>query len=291
MSDIHRWGAVGASVFLLHCGGGGSDGTDEASSIGDAAGADNSGALLVNEHEATRIAGHFASRGREIEFTARGTAPLAGDVRVRVGALSYDVHYDYAERSVRADGHGGAIDRPTLRALRGAIDGLLEYLGPGEPGSALHEQMLTASLSLLRDSGGMPLDGQTFDLGATQPLAHAETDSDESLVEKSLEDDGIACIQNGEWYPVSFDYGETTVVDADVQAGSRNCNGQCGPACTQLTPWRMWTLDCLEHDTCCAVTDGDAECWTPLGECGDEYDAAMKDFLRGYEPLRKHCGG
>lgn len=277
MIDIHRWGAVGASVLLLHCGSGAADVTELA---GEAAGADGSGALLVSEQTDARISGRFSSDGREIEFVARGTAPLAGDVQLRVGALSYDVHYDYETGAVRADGHGGALDRPALSTLREAIDGLLEYLGPSQPGSALHEQMLTASLSLLRDSGGMPLEGQTFDLGAAQPL-----------VEKSLDDDGIRCIQNGEWYAVSFDSAETALVDADVQAGSKDCNGQCGPGCAQLTPWRMWTLDCLEHDTCCAVTDGDAECWTPLGECGNEYDAAMKDFLRGYDPLHKHCGG
>ena len=280
MIDIHRWGAVGASVVLLRCG---SSGTS------DAVGADGSGALLVSEHEDARISGRFAARGLEIQFTARGSAPLAGDVQVRTGALSYDLHYDYEQREVHSDGHGGALTRPALRALRGATDGLLGYLGPVQPGPALHEQMLLASLTLLRDSGGMPLDGQTFDLRAAAPLSSSKADA--PLLDKSLQDDGIRCIQSGEWYPVSFDYGETTVLGADVQAGSKDCNGQCGPACAQLTPWRMWTLDCLEHDTCCAVTDGDAECWTPLGECGGEYEAAMKDFLRGYEPLRKHCGG
>jgi hypothetical protein len=283
MIDMHRWGAVGVSALLLHCA---SAGAGDAGGVDDAAGADDSGTLLVSEHEEASISGHFAAQGRKIEFTARGTAPLAGDVQVRVGALSYDVHYDYERGAVRANGHRGAIDRPALHALRGAIDGLLRYFGPDEPGSALHEQMLTASLSLLRDSGGMLLDSQTFDLGATP-----ERGQGGGVVDKALDDDGVACIQSGEWYSVSFDYDQTTVVDADVQAGAKDCNGQCGPACEQLTPWRMWTLDCLEHDTCCAITDGDTECWTPLGECGDEYEAAMKDFLRGYDPLRKHCGG
>ena len=75
-----------------------------------------------------------------------------------------------------------------------------------------------------------------------------------------------------------------------LQAGIYECNGQCGPYCTQLQPWRMWTLDCLEHDACCNVTSDDS-CWTPLGECGDEYDAAMGDFLKGFAPFSKHCGG
>ena len=290
MIDIHRWGAVGASVVLLHCGVSGSSGTNEADGSGEPAGTHGSGALLLNQHDDARISGRFSSEGREIEFTARGTAPLAGDVQVRVDALAYDVHYDYAARQVRADGHGGAIDQPTQRALRSAIASLTEHLGPSQPGSALHEQMLMASLSLLRDSGGMTLAEQRFDLGA--PVEHsASSGVVDSVVEKSLDDDGIQCIQSGEWYAVSFNYGDQTVIDADVQAGSKDCNGQCGPACAQLTPWRMWTLDCLEHDTCCAVTDGDTECWTPLGECGDEYEAAMKDFLRGYDPLRRHCGG
>jgi hypothetical protein len=295
MRDIHRWGAVAASVLLLRCGSStsssGGNGAGETGGTGDAAGAVGSGTLLLSEQQDASISGHFASRGRELEFSARRTAPLAGVVQVRVGALSYDVQYDYEQGVVRADGHGGALDRPALHALRAAIDSLRAQLAPGEPGSALHEQMLTASLSLLHDSGGMSLDSQTFDLGTAQRPVGAEMGAEQPLVEKSLDDDGVRCIQHGEWYPVSFDYGEALVLDADVQAGSKDCNGQCGPACAQLTPWRMWTLDCLEHDTCCAATDGDTECWTPLGECGDEYEAAMKDFLRGVDPLRKHCGG
>jgi hypothetical protein len=131
----------------------------------------------------------------------------------------------------------------------------------------------------------MPLEQKAFDLGSPS--------NDDGLgdeIDKSIDDDGIQCIRSGQNYFVSFDYGDTTVIDGELQAGVYECNGQCGPYCTQLQPWRMWTLDCLEHDACCNVTSDDA-CWTPLGECGDEYDAAMGDFLRGYAPFSRHCGG
>jgi hypothetical protein len=53
----------------------------------------------------------------------------------------------------------------------------------------------------------------------------------------------------------------------------------------------MWTLDCLEHDSCCSAIGDGTTCWTPLGECGDEYVHAEADFLRGFDPFRSHCGG
>jgi hypothetical protein len=270
--DLGRWALVATSIAALHCG------------------PDSSSTLLVAERNGERVSGRFEAEGRAIEFVAQGSDPLAGDVQLGIGALRYDVHYDFEARdggrAVVADGHGGAIDRASPAALLAAIGALTHYLGASREDSPLHEQMLPAALSLLRDSGGMPLQPTRFDLGPKQGTGAAESGE----VDKSLGDDGIRCIQSGTSYLVSFDYGETTVIDQVVEAGVDECNGQCGPTCTQLQPWRMWTLDCLEHDTCCDVTSPDS-CWTPLGECGNEYEAAMGDFLRGFDPFRKHCGG
>ena len=94
MIDIHRWGAVASLCLLLHCGNSGSSATDVTELAGEAAGIAGSGALRVDEQTTARISGRFSSEGREIEFTARSTAPLAGDVQLRVGSLLYDVHYD-----------------------------------------------------------------------------------------------------------------------------------------------------------------------------------------------------
>ncbi len=229
-----------------------------------------------------RVEGRFEQDGQVIEFSSERTGPLTGDVRIDSGALRYELHYDYDARQVVTDGHGGALQYEMQRPLREAIEQLSAQLGSSGREPPLHEGMLLAGLSMLHESGGMPLELQTFDLG---PEASSAGD-----VDKSLDDDGIQCIRSGGIYYVSFDFGETTVLDTEVQAGSYECNGQCGPYCTQLQPWRMWTLDCLEHDTCCNATSDDA-CWTPLGECGDEYEAAMGDFLRGYAPFSRHCGG
>jgi hypothetical protein len=130
---------------------------------------------------------------------------------------------------------------------------------------------------LLADSGGMPLRRQVFELAPSE-------------VDKSLGNDGVTCIERDSTYAVSFDAAGNSTVDAPVTADAEDCNGRCGPGCTALTPWSMWTLDCLEHDTCCGAT-GDAACWTPLGECGDEYVDAETDFLRGFDPFSPHCGG
>jgi hypothetical protein len=233
--------------------------------------------LVIEQQTDSRIAGLYAADDRRIEFSSEGSSPWAGDVAIRAGSLTYDVHYDYEGREVVADGHGGAIDRNTQRLLGAALERVSVQLGKSDPTLPLHEQMLFAGLALLEESAGMPLPRMVF------PLDHAPVD-------KSLGNDGVTCIERGASYAVSYDDGSSVVVDQPVTSNASLCNGQCGPECTQLTPWVMWTLDCLEHDTCCGATSDDP-CWTPLGECGDEYGDAEADFLRGFDPFGQHCGG
>jgi hypothetical protein len=260
------------SFATLHCGAEQGQGARE---LGSASG-------LVSVQTEQQIQGSFEQDEQVIRFSAVSTAPLAGDVRVDVGPMRYEVHYDYDAREVVADGYGGALAYEAQRPLLEAIAAVAEHLERDGREPWMHERMLHAGLGMLSDSGGMPLERKVFDLGPPERQG--------GEVAKSIEDDGISCIQSGETYFVSFDFGDTTVIDGELQAGAFECNGQCGPYCTQLQPWRMWTLDCLEHDACCNVTSDDA-CWTPLGECGDEYDHATADFLRGYAPFSRHCGG
>jgi hypothetical protein len=248
-------------------------------------GGDAGQALVVEHQSSERIAGRFTADGTVVEFAAASSAPLVGDVGITVGSLTYDLHYDYAARTVVADGHGGALDRPTHELLRDVVAGVAEYLGPSsaqplEPGQQLplQEQMLYAGLVLLQESGGMPLSRLVFELETGE-------------VDKSLGNDGVTCIERGSTYGVSFDESSGTTVDDPRTADVEECNGKCGPGCAPLTPWAMWTLDCLEHDACCSRTDESLVCWTPLGQCGDEYVDAEADFLRGFDPLSSHCGG
>jgi hypothetical protein len=237
---------------------------------------------LVTEQSDDHIEGWYSADGVTIDFSSASSAPLSGDVAIRAGSLTYEVRYDYEHhpgeaREVVTDGHGGALDPRTHRVLGDALERVSQRLGSDDPTLPLHEQMLFAGLALLVDSSGMPLPRMTFPLDPTE-------------VDKSLGNDGVTCIERDTSYGVSFDVGSTVIVDEPVVSNSSLCNGQCGPACVQLTPWRMWTLDCLEHDTCCGATSNDP-CWTPLGECGDEYADAEADFLRGFDPFGQHCGG
>jgi hypothetical protein len=238
--------------------------------------------LTVDERSGDRFSGRWLAEARSIEFESTRSGPLAGDVTIAVGALDYHVHYDFEARAVVADGRDGALDRPTQRLLRDMAEGVARYLA-AQPAAAADsadgaiEPMLYASLVLLADSGGMPLSRQVFELAPSE-------------VDKSLGNDGVTCVERGNTYAVSFDAASNSTLEAPVAADAEDCNGRCGPGCTALTPWAMWTLDCLEHDTCCGAT-GDAACWTPLGECGDEYVDAETDFLRGFDPFSSHCGG
>jgi hypothetical protein len=235
--------------------------------------------LFVDERSSERFSGRVESEAGSLAFESIRSGPLAGDVSLAVGALRYDVHYDFEARVVLADGHDGALDRPTQRLLRSAAADVARYLGdPPATNESSVEPMLYARLVLLADSGGMPLSQQVFELAPSE-------------VDKSLGNDGVTCIDRGDTYAVSFDTGGSTTLDEPVTADAEDCNGRCGPGCTALTPWTMWTLDCLEHDTCCDATGDGLTCWTPLGECGDEYVHAETDFLRGFDPLSKHCGG
>lgn len=224
-----------------------------------------------------------------VDVTSTASGPLAGEVAVHVEPLgdnpqprlAFELRYDYAAGQVTSDGFGQQLDRPSLRALGDAAEQLAGELGTNDPSLPLHEQMTFAALALLADSGGMPLGASTFVL----------RDAPDGAGDKSLQNDGVTCISRGSTHHVSFDFGSTSVVDTPITADSRSCNGLCGPSCTRLTPYAMWTLDCLEHDSCCSAIGDGTTCWTPLGECGDEYVHAETDFLRGFDPFRRHCGG
>jgi hypothetical protein len=230
-----------------------------------------------------------------LELSSEGTGPLAGHVVIAAGAVSLDMHYDFVAREVVADGHGAALDRHTHGLLRGAAAGVARELAPpadSPDATPLHEQMLSAGLVLLADSGGMPLSRLVFSLDAAAAgRADAPATPASAPIDKSLGNDGVSCVDRGGTHAVSFDDETGTALDLAVTADAGDCNGKCGPGCASLTPWAMWTLDCLEHDSCCAANDVGALCWTPLGQCGDEYVDAELDFLRGFDPLSRHCGG
>lgn len=57
-----------------------------------------------------------------------------------------------------------------------------------------------------------------------------------SETDKALGDDGVACVERGVTYLTSLDYGGSTIFDRPLTADERDCNGMCGPYCTQLTP-------------------------------------------------------
>jgi hypothetical protein len=248
----------------------------------------DAGVLVVRAQSAETFSARFAQGSRSIDIAARPASDWVGDVEIASGTLTYDFHYDFDAHQVTTDAHGAGFDRETARVLHAALGAVSDRLAPqGRGGDVLalplHEQMSYAALASLAQSGGAAQGRMTFD-SSTRATPH--------VGDKSLGDDGIECIQRGGEYDVSYDIGSSVVSDVLVTADAVNCNGLCGPACTQLTPWQMWTLDCLEHDACCAaVGDPDLVCWTPLGECGDEYAQAEADFLRGFDPLATHCGG
>jgi len=242
------------------------------------------------ELSAERASGEVATDDVRVEFVSVPAGPLAGDVSIDVTLLwaelplAFELHYDYESGDVTTDGHGARLTLRSSRVLADAVERLSQELGPDNSELPLHAQMLFAALVVLAESGGIPLTPMTFRTdGGDMP--------DATTVPKSLEDDGVTCIQRGNTYLASFDFGTTQVVDLPIQADSRSCNGRCGPSCTALTPWQMWTLDCLEHDSCCNASGDSTTCWTPLGDCGDEYADAEADFLRGFDPLRRHCRG
>ncbi len=229
--------------------------------------------------------GALSGRYQALELQARRLGPLSANVELRIESLLFDAHFDYGAGEVVLDGHGMELDRTSHQLLLQAISRWVEEFGPDAAGLPVEELALYASLVSWQQSGGVAVQRTTF------PLARAEG-SGRATLNKSFQDDGTGCIKKGATYNASFDYSDTVVVDRLVAADSHSWNGLCGPACVQLTPFRMWTLDCLEHDECCSDIDADApSCWVPLGECGDEYEHATADFLQGFSPFGRRCGG
>jgi hypothetical protein len=251
---------------------------------------------VVDERGSEQLLARYLTDERTISLSALSSGPFAGDVVIGAGQVTLDLHYDFEARQIIADGHDGALDRHSHGLLRDAAESVAGNLEPtrGAPGALpLHEQMLSAGLVLLEEAGGMPLSRIVFQLdepagsGGREPAAGA---SGRATIDKSLGDDGVRCVERGSTHAVSFDDLSGTTADRPVTTDVDDCNGKCGPGCSSLTPWAMWTLDCLEHDTCCGATE-DIACWTPLGQCGNEYVDAERDFLRGFDPFSSHCGG
>lgn len=228
--------------------------------------------------------GRFDRGERELSFSAESPRPGLAEVTLGIAGARFDARFDFAAGEVVLDGHDAALDRDAHGVLLEAAQLLAAELDADAP---LEQRALYATLVAWQQAGGVPLPERRF---ALRGRAAQDGPLDESLRDKSLRDDGVTCLARGETYAVSFDYGDATVIDEPVVADGWECNGLCGPYCTELTPWRMWTLDCLEHDQCCRATDT-PDCWAPLGECGDEYEAAIADFLRGFDPFASHCGG
>jgi hypothetical protein len=136
----------------------------------------------VPEQRDDSITGQFSSHERQIEFSATRSAPLGGAIAIRTDRFAYDLEYDYEAGEVMTDGHGGAIDRATQHALTEAITAVALDLGAHDPSVALHLQMLLAGLALLQQSAGMALPQMRFS------FARSELD-------KSLENDGVTCIE------------------------------------------------------------------------------------------------
>jgi hypothetical protein len=235
--------------------------------------------LELGEPSPDRIEGRFRSSQGALELSATSSRPGVAEVELELAGQRFDARFDHEAGVVVLDGHDIGLERASHRALGEAAASLAAELDADSP---LAARALYAAIVAWHESGGVPLPEQRFAL--RERAAH------EGLGDKSLLDDGVTCLARGETYAVSFDYGDSTVVDEPVVADGWECNGLCGPYCTELTPWRMWTLDCLEHDQCCRATDT-PDCWAPLGECGDEYQAAIADFLRGFDPFASHCGG
>lgn len=235
--------------------------------------------LALVEPGPGRIEGRFSAKQGELELYAESRHPDVAEVELAIDGLRFDASFDHEAGVVVLDGHDAALDRAAHGALGEAAEALANELDADAP---IEQRALYAAIVAWHESGGVALPEQRFELRRQEPQVGSG--------EKSLLDDGVTCLARGETYAVSFDYGDSTVIDEPVVADGWECNGLCGPYCTELTPWRMWTLDCLEHDQCCRATDT-PDCWAPLGECGDEYEAAIADFLRGFDPFADHCGG
>jgi hypothetical protein len=239
------------------------------------------GSALRAEQEAGHTTGRLTAGERALEYSAASDAPGIADVQLGLDALRFRAHFDYRAGVVVIDGYGAALDRGGHHALLEAATALAQELGASSA-VPFEQQALYAAVVAWHETSGVALSEKRF-------VLRSEAGAD-SAREKSLLDDGVGCVTRGETYAVSFDHGRTTVLDEPVTADVWECNGLCGPYCVALTPWRMWTLDCLEHDQCCRATDT-PDCWAPLGECGDEYEAAIADFLRGFDPFAAHCEG
>jgi hypothetical protein len=96
------------------------------------------------------------------------------------------------------------------------------------------------------------------------------------------------CAAIGTTKAASYDIDGTTYSDTVTvgPCGSDSCLGRCGAGCSGIGRGMTFTQDCLNHDVCCdrlAKLHPGASCSSFLGECGDEWNDAVDDFLFGHD--------
>ena len=96
------------------------------------------------------------------------------------------------------------------------------------------------------------------------------------------------CAAIGTTQAVSYDIDGITYSDTVTvgPCGSGSCLGRCGAGCSGIGRGMIFTQDCLNHDVCCdrlAELHPGAGCSSLLGECGDEWNNAVDDFLFGHD--------
>lgn len=129
--------------------------------------------------------------------------------------------------------------------------------------------------------------GQTGESAARSEMtSEAEQASGDEAVQPFFVCDESRCIAPGQVFDVTYTRADGTpvtrrvTVDADwgtnlAGDGDYSCMGRCGEGCTA-----GYGIGCLIHDVCSHEEPSD-QVQGSHPDCGDEYDAAVVDFIRG----------
>jgi len=248
-------------------------------SIGDPEGSpiveDSVQGLVIDESSPTTLRGRLGTADGQLSFSVIAQDEVTTIICVRVNGQTFDVKLDNG--LVIHDGHGAVLSA----ADRGLLDALLSELGARFAEPAPHVHSLIANVIYLSEAPRNFVHTRYVAGESKVAALTGETPVSTTTLEGN---EGVKCIAKGTTVTAVYDlangtkWREAVVVGSNWGAsvtgsGNYGCMGMCGPGCL-IT--KLYTKDCLDHDTCSHNVGASGGGSNP--DCGDEYKNAVDDF-------------
>lgn len=233
-------------------------------------------ALTVDENTATRLNGLLRTVDGELAFSAIAIDQNTIELRLVVNGKTFDSTIDDVKTAI--DGHGAVLADADRALLTTFIDQFaIRFAGA----SAAERDLSLNRLALYISEAPQGHVHRAITRGSSEVAALGAEAA-------ATGDEGVTCIKKGASVTAVYTDKSGKITQESIVVGSKmspmpggkgdySCMGKCGAGCTDY--WFMktgYTKDCLDHDACSRKYSASNGAKDP--NCGDEYNAASRDF-------------